>query len=149
MQALAVVEKKFYLDSNVFISFIREEIDSSFNLRFQESKEFFKLCMEEKHEIILSELFFAEVLKITALKKELVLEEFKNLGIKIIEAVKIPSQSQIFKIMKQTGIHASDAMHIAFALENNADLIVTWNRKDFEKAKKLVKCITPNEASLN
>ena len=143
------MKRRFYLDSNVFISFVREEIDKAFNLRFQESMDFFKLCNQGKLEVVLSKLFFAEVQKITALKKELVLEEFKRLEIEIKETGTMPDEKLAFEIVKECGIHYSDALHVAFAIGNKADFIITWNRKDFEKTGKLVKCLTPSEISSN
>ncbi|HLD59004.1 MAG TPA: PIN domain-containing protein [archaeon] len=135
--------KRLYLDSNVFISFVREEIDSAFNLRYLESRDFFAFCAEKEHTVLISEWFLREVKHIAFLDKEAVFEDFERMKVKTVFAGN-PSQESIFRIMKGCGIHAADAVHVAVALENKADFIVTWNAKDFEKAAGFVKPISPS-----
>lgn len=137
--------KRFYLDSNVFISFVREEIDSALNLRFVDSENFFALCRKEKCALILSDPFFMEVERVISLKKEGILSEFNRLKIGIELAEKKPQGTLVSKIIKETKIHFADAVHIAVVCENNADAIVTWNKKDFAKAQKFAPCFTPSE----
>jgi len=137
--------KRFYLDSNVFISFIREEIDSAFNLRYVDSENFFAFCRKEKHALVLSGLFFKEVNKVISLKKNDILEEFKRHEIEVTEAENRPSEESVSKIAKECKIHFADAVHVATALENKSNAIITWNKKDFIKAVKFVPCLTPGE----
>ena len=139
--------KRFYLDSNVFISFVREEMDSAFNLRFVDSENFFALCRKEKYVLILSGLFFKEVGKVISLNKASVLEEFERHSICIVYTEKNPSKELVSKITKECKIHFADAVHVAHAYESKADAIITWNKKDFEKAQKFVKCFTPEAIS--
>jgi predicted nucleic acid-binding protein len=139
------MEKRFYLDSNVFISFVREEIDSALNLRFVDSENFFAFCRKEKCVLILSGLFFMEVERVISLKKEDILSEFNRLKIGIELVEKKPLRKLVSKIIKETKIHFADAVHIAVACENKADAIITWNKKDFAKAQKFVPCFTPSE----
>ncbi|PJA18538.1 MAG: hypothetical protein COX63_02170 [Candidatus Diapherotrites archaeon CG_4_10_14_0_2_um_filter_31_5] len=73
--------KRIYLDSNVLISLLREEIDSSFNIRYLESANFFDFCKRNKHILLLSDWFFMEVKKIIFLSKKDVLEEFNRLKV--------------------------------------------------------------------
>jgi hypothetical protein len=61
---------RLYLDSNVFIYFIKKEVDSALNFRYVDSANFFALCAKEKHELIISDLFFKEVKKIIFSEKE-------------------------------------------------------------------------------
>lgn len=135
--------KKIYLDSNVFISFVREEIDPVLNLRYVESGEFFALCAKRKYVILLSYLFFNEVKKVISLEKEDIVEQFKIMAIRTELTQKKPSEELVSKISRETGIHLADATHIAIAKKNNADLIVTWNIKDFKKAAKIIASRNP------
>lgn len=139
------MQKRFYLDSNVFISFVREEVDSSFNLRYVDSENFFAFCRKEKHTLILSDLFFKEVNKVISLKKDDVLEEFKRHEVDATAAEKNPSKERVSRAIKECRIHLADALHAATAYENRADAVITWNKKDFAKAQKFVKCFTPKE----
>ncbi len=139
------MKRRFYLDSNVFISFVREEIDSAFNLRGVDSENFFALCRKEKHSLLLSELFFTEVEKVISLNKSAILEEFNMLKIKVEIFENSVSKNLISKIIKETGIHFADAVHTAIAIENNASALISWNKKDFMKVHKFVKFLQPNE----
>lgn len=137
--------KRLYLDSNVFISFVREEIDSSLNLRYLDSRNFFAFCAKQKHVLLISEWFLQEVEKISFLGKEAVSEEFDRQGVKTIFVQEKIVFAIVSRISKETGLHYADAAHVSIALENHADFIVTWNLKDFEKANALVKCVLPSE----
>ena len=137
--------KKIYLDSNVFISFVREEIDSAFNIRYVESTTFFDFCSRKKHILLLSILFFKEVQKIIFLSKKDVLEEFNRIKVICFLIERKPNTELINKIIKEGNLHYSDSVHVANACENKADFIVTWNKKDFEKAKKFIECFSPKE----
>ena len=139
------MQKRFYLDSNVFISFVREEMDSAFNLRFVDSENFFALCRKEKCALIISNLFFVEIERAISLKKEDIAEEFKRLKISVVIAENKPSEKLVSKIVKECRIHFADAVHTAAACENNADAIITWNKKDFVKTQKVMPCFTPGE----
>ncbi len=129
--------KRFYLDSNVFISFVREEMDSAFNLRFVDSENFFALCRKEKCVLILSNFFFKEVNKIISLKKADVLEEIKRHEICVVSAEKNPSKELVLKVVKECGIHFADAVHVAHACESKADAVITWNKKRFCKSTEI------------
>lgn len=132
------------LDSNVFISFVRSEIDGAFNLRYKDSENFFTAICSKKIELVISEFFFFEVKKHTALEKQDVIE--------ILEENKIPfvlfgivSHQKAKEILLKTGIHFSDAVHIANAIETKCDAIITWNKKDFENARHLIASLDPQE----
>lgn len=137
--------KRLYLDSNVFISFVREEIDSAFNLRFLDSENFFAVCKNKKHVLLISNWFLSEVGKIACLDKKAISEEFERHGVNAIFIQEKIDFSSVSRIAKQTGLHYADALHVSIALENKADFIVTWNIRDFEKASALIKAVSPNE----
>ncbi len=137
---------KIYLDSNVFISCVREEIDGQLNLRFSDAEKFFALCAKRSMVVVLSDAFFAEVKHITGLQAEDVIETMREIGIKIKLVQRSKNSEEIARrIMRQTGIHFSDAKHIALALESGCNVVVSWNKKDFEKAHTYIPCITPED----
>jgi len=76
--------KRLYLDSNVFISFVREEIDSALNLRYLDSRNFFAFCAKHEHVLLISKWFLEEVERITFLNAKSVFEEFERLSVKTV-----------------------------------------------------------------
>lgn len=136
--------KRLYLDSNVFISFVREEIDSAFNLRYLESRNFFAFCAKQKHVLIISGWFLDEVKTIIFLNMEAVFEEFQRMGVKTIFVNKAVSGQLVSEISRNCNLHRGDAIHVAIALENKADFIVTWNEKDFDKARSYIVSVSPS-----
>ncbi|MFH1752378.1 MAG: type II toxin-antitoxin system VapC family toxin [archaeon] len=133
---------RLYLDSNVLISYLRSEINGAFNLLFQDAKEFFSLCKKEKIELVVSELFILEVMKVVSLSEKDILEFFCSFGLKTV-FVKSVEITEAFCVKKSTGIHFTDSQHIANALKYECDYIITWNKKDFKKAKDLIDFKTP------
>ena len=136
--------KRIYLDSNVLISFVREEIDSSLNILYIETQNFFELCSKENHVLILSDWFFEEISRKISFSREDVLQEFKKIKVAFFVVDKKPSKELIFRISKKYNIHLGDAVHLTIAYENKVDFIVTWD-KDFKKGNKFVKCFSPKE----
>ncbi len=137
--------KRFYLDSNVFISFVREEIDSAFNLRYLDSRNFFAFCAKQKHVLVISGLFLSEIKKVIGLDSKAVFEEFERIGVETIFVNEVFSAPLVLEITKNCRLHRGDAIHVAIALENNADFIVTWNKKDFDKARNYIIGVSPSE----
>lgn len=138
--------KRIYLDSNVFISLVREEIDSAFNLRFQDSQAFLALCEKEEIEIILSGIFFDEVRKITGLDKDSVLEFMRAFGIKLFLIEKDENtKEKAIELQKKTKLHFSDSLHTALAVKSSAEIIISWNKKDFKKVSTIIECKNPQE----
>ncbi|MFH0954800.1 MAG: PIN domain-containing protein [Candidatus Micrarchaeota archaeon] len=135
---------RVYLDSNVFISFVKSEIDGAFNLRFVQAEDFFSFCRGKKIGIVLSDHFLFEVAKIAFSDKKSVEKLFLCLGVSV-EFVKDASSEQAKIVSQKTGIHRADAVHVAAALESNCNAIVSWNKKDMEKAGRLISCFTPLE----
>ncbi|MFH1256795.1 MAG: PIN domain-containing protein [Candidatus Diapherotrites archaeon] len=135
---------RLYLDSNVLISFLRTEVDKAFNLRFNDSARFFSICREQSIEVVISRLFLQEVEKVISLSEKNVLDVLNSEGLKIVK-VEMALRKTTLNISGCAGIHYLDAAHIASALESNSNAIVTWNKKDFEKAKRLIPCISPDE----
>lgn len=135
---------RLYLDSNVLISFLREEIDSSFNNLYLESERFFSSCKLLGAEIVLSDLFLKEINNIVFLKKEQIFEVFCSFGLSVSFNPNADVE-KAEKILKITGLHFADAMHVANALQSGCKAIISWNKKDFEKAATIIPCFSPRE----
>jgi len=75
---------RLYLDSNVFISFVRGEIDGAFNLRFKDAEDFFARARKLKTEIVVSELFFMEVKGKISLAKQETIETLEYLELNFL-----------------------------------------------------------------
>ena len=124
---------RIYLDSNVFISFILQEMGKGQRGLFIEAEQFFAKAASEQHTLMLSPLFFSEVTSRTALSREDVVKSLEKLGL-FIEQAEFNNEIKVRDLMKK-GIHFSDAVHLANALANSCDCIVTFNRKDLQGQK--------------
>jgi len=131
---------RIYLDSNVFISYIREEIGRNYRPLYHEAEKLFEYCHDNSHTLVLSKLFFEEIKRMCYLNSEKAVELLteKNL---IVE--RIPNTTYVSKEILQLGIHRLDALHVTTAIENNCDAIATFNTKDFEKVSTKIKIINP------
>lgn len=133
---------KLYVDSNVFISLIREEVFLNRTL-FDEALSFFEKVHERKDTIVISELTLKEIKKIGYTEKEEIVEQIKN---KKIKAEYIPSNYKIeFTKFEKLGIHIPDSIHVAIAIKERCDCIVTFNIKDLKLANNFIKVIEPSE----
>lgn len=135
---------RLYLDSNVLISFVRSEIDSAFNLRFKQTEDFFSKCRVYGIELAISDFFLFEIRKIVFLDKKSVQELFDSLGVPIVLVKEAPKEKAC-AVFRKTGLHFSDSLHVATAIEAKCEAIISWNKKDFEKAKELIPFFTPIE----
>lgn len=133
--------KRIYLDTNVFISAIKEEIGAKTRGLYIEAEKFFSKVRKENHSIVLSEWFFQEAKKFSHLNKEEIMQFFGKKEIKL-EITKDATIESIEKA-KKDGIHFLDAIHAATAIEQKCDCIVTFNVKDFEKAKDKINVFEP------
>lgn len=132
---------RIYLDSCVFISFIKKEFGWNLRPLYLEAEYLFEWIKDNNHTLVLSPLFFFEVQKKAHLEKESVLEEFHSLGISL-EMPPIPKELQL-STFTRLGIHSADAAHLAYAIETKCDMIVTFNIKDFEPAQLHIKIAEP------
>lgn len=139
--------KRLYLDSNVFISMAREEISPDFTLLCRDSELFLSLCRKKGFTIVISFFFFDEVKNSIFLEREDILDSLENdYGVKL-EIIEKKKEYFIGarEIARENEIHYADALHTAIARDNKCDLIISWNKKDFEKIKKIVNYKTPSE----
>ena len=130
---------RLYLDSNVFISFVREEFGRGYRQLGTESELFFAFCKKNEFKLIFSEIFFEEVKLKTALDEKGVCEIITHLGINFIIA-KNPKNLKIKAISacKKLSTHLSDAIHYIIALEEKVDALITFNKKDFKKVSEFL-----------
>lgn len=139
---------RLYVDSNVIISYLRSEFGGLTKLQFYKVKEFLSACKIRGHVFIISDLCSKEILENAYSSREEIEEMLKTLGIKF-EAVRTApaTAARAREILRSTGIHYPDNIHVQLAVEAKSDAIVTWNTRDFIKAKKLVPCLRPDELS--
>ena len=137
--------ERLYVDSNVLISLLREEINGNFRSLFSEASAFFDYARKHKAVIVVSDLFFSEVQRRAYMKKEEILDYLKSVDIKTEQAEFTNQDFPDFRKFVAIGIHCSDAKHLAVALRLKCDAIVTFNRKDFERAIAFIKIREPGE----
>ncbi len=135
--------QRIYLDSNVFISLFSKELGRNLCGLFVEAEWFFEQVKQKKHFLILSDLFFEEVQKQTYLSKDEITAYFKEQNINF-ETARIKPGLPWKKFIAR-GIHYSDALHAATAIAFKCNCIVTFNIKDFEKAKNEIKSFEPSD----
>ncbi len=135
--------QRIYLDSNVFISLFDKELGRNIRGLFVEAEWFFERVKQKNHVLILSELFFEEVRKQTYLSESEITVYLKEQSVNF-ETVRIKSGLPWRKFVAK-GVHYSDALHMAAAIAFKCDCIVTFNIKDFEKAKQEIKSVEPSD----
>lgn len=134
---------RVYLDSNVFISAFNIELGSGVRGLFIEAEGFFELARRKGSVLVLSELFFREVEKISKTKRGEVLEFFAQKGLKV-ELAFAKGDISLKTLLKQ-GMHSSDAVHAAVAIKSRCGCIVTFNARHFQAVKGSIKVFEPLE----
>ena len=137
---------RLYLDSNVIISLVNQEFGKGFEYMEQAVERFLAVCIEERHELVLSDLFFEEVKKVTKKSKQEVREILVDTGI-----VEVGYDDSIYanaiRLLQKRHMHYPDNKHAAIAIEHNCDYIVTWNLKDFDCISDLMHSVSPRDFS--
>lgn len=136
--------KRVYLDSNVFISLNLQEIGGDFSGLFIQAQLFFNQARKNSDIVIFSGLALEEIRRKTNLSENDVVSYLSEIGV-IVELVCFDKQEINPDCFIRMGIHKADALHAAIAAEAKCDCIVTFNLKDFEKAKKYIKSVAPAE----
>jgi len=126
---------KLYVDSNVIISLIREEIGFRLRSLYSEAENFFKKAGMQNDTIIVSPLTISEICKITKIQKDDVLEILSEFGIKVLL---INKQEINHTKFIELGLHYPDSLHAALAESLGCDAIITFNTKDFKGLNEIV-----------
>ena len=135
---------RLYVDSNVILSYIKQELGGLIKAQVVRTKDFLINCQKERHIIIISDLTLKEIKKIGYYSQEEVEELLKQCDI-IFEMIE-SNKERVRKakgIEREMGVHYPDSLHIQLALDSKADAIVTWNLKDFESAEGLIPIRSP------
>ena len=129
---------KLYLDSNVLISALKDELDSNFRFLSYESAQFFKWASKSKIVLLVSDLFFQEIKDKLKLDKKSIAEYFSSINI-LLEYGEVCESDLVFaKKIEKCKIHYPDSVHIAIAKRTGCEFIVTFNIKDFKKANSFI-----------
>jgi len=134
---------RIYLDSNVFISLFETEVGRNVRGLFVEAEQFLERVKEQNHILVLSDLFFEEVRQRSYMNESEVMAYFEEQDTNV-EIVRI-KPGLPWRKFATGGLHSSDALHVAAAIEGKCDCIVTFNIKDFKKAKKEIRVFEPAE----
>jgi predicted nucleic acid-binding protein len=112
---------KLYVDSNVFISLIREEVSTNRTL-FDEALSFFEKVQERKDTIVISTLNLIEIKTKSYNTKEDLIEDLskRKINFKFIEN----NQNIESKRFEGLGIHKPDSIHVALAIKEKCDCIM-------------------------
>ncbi len=131
---------RIYLDSNVLISHLREEIGWGFRPLFLEAEAFFDEARKKHLTLIISILFLEEVEAKTFLTVNEIISRLDEMQL-IHE--RWGKNSMPFEKHIKAGIHYKDAVHIANAIDSRCDAIATFNLKDFEPASNEIRILNP------
>ena len=122
--------QKVYLDSNVFIAYIKSEIGQPFRLMFKDVEDFLNNCAN-KYLVVLSDLALEEIGKKVYYRKEEVLGFFGRFGVEV-EQIRIGERDfESASEIRRKGIHGSDALHAALAVNSGCAIFLTFNKKHF------------------
>ena len=137
-------KQRIYLDSNVFIAFIKSEIGKPFKLMYYEAEQFLYEC-KDKYALVLSDHALTEIRGAASYSKKDAVELLNNMevAVEIIET----SEKDALKAREfcRSGIHRADALHAALAINSKCNILLTFNKKDFRPVEKLIDVMEPAE----
>lgn len=132
---------RIYLDTNVIISLVRGEFGKGNEFMEEGVRRFLTICKEDEHVLIVSDYMKKELVRNEPHAKDWE-HDFAE-GIIVEHVAEKPCDVILArKLKKGIRTHFDDAFHMAIALRTNANLIVTWNLKDYENSP--VKAVTPD-----
>ncbi|MDO8647982.1 MAG: PIN domain-containing protein [Candidatus Diapherotrites archaeon] len=132
---------RIYLDSNVLISLIKEEINSQLRALFIEAERFFRNAKAKGHTLVISEFFLMEVGKICKISRAQIIEYFEMMEVKT--EIACLNEKIIREMAQRIRLHYPGNFHAAIALANKCDCIVTFNGRDFEAIKCKIQVLEP------
>ena len=72
-------------------------------------------------------------------------EFFEGLGVKTEVIITKEEDYRKTQELCRIGMHEADASHAAFAINAKCDVLLTFNKRHFEKVKSLIAVTEPNE----
>lgn len=118
---------RIYLDTSV-ISYLDQQDSQE---RMKETQELWKILMMGKYEIIIGELVLEEIGNCENDKRELLNYYLSKINYELVES-NDEVEKLAFEIIKEkilTPKSIKDSEHIALAILNNCDIILSWNFK--------------------
>lgn len=135
---------RVYVDTNVYISSIRQEIGFNYRLLGDMSDTFFAACAKKGIIIVISDVVLFEIIKIVKLDESDVFGFFEERNLHFEYTItKKTTKQEGERMMREAGIHYMDAIHVANAKNNKCDLLITWNMNDFDKTQRIIRAMTP------
>lgn len=123
---------RFYLDSNVYLAWLRGEEG-----RVETARELLTAGQENRLAIVASTLVYAEVCghgEVRAAEADEVdakIRAFFEHGFLRWMEVDLPTARQARTLSRQLGLRGADAIHLASAIRGRAAKFMTWDAKDF------------------
>ncbi|MFH1663303.1 MAG: PIN domain-containing protein [archaeon] len=137
--------QRIYLDSNVLISLLRDEIDKSFRLLSAEAQQFFDYARKHGGILVLSDLFYKEIKDIIKLDKKSVNQFFFSVKVFFEETEFAEQDFRESKKLESFGVHYPDSLHAAIAIRTKCNSIATFNSKDFKGLREKIKVVEPRD----
>lgn len=135
---------RIYLDSNVFIAYIKSDMGKPYKLMYRDVEEFFRQC-PQNYAIVLSDSAFEEIKKYAYYSEEAVMEFFKGLEIKTEVVAVGKNDARLTSELCKKGMHEADALHAALAINSKCDILLTFNKKHFRIVQNFIAVKEPNE----
>jgi predicted nucleic acid-binding protein len=131
---------RIYIDTNIFLDYLLGRKDKFRDLGLI-AFELFRKIIQEKHEIIISDILIKELEFNTEKDKLKGIYDWLGKANKIIKTkTEKGDKLKAIKISKKQTLPRSDCLHSILAKKEKADLIITRNIKDFPD---LVETILP------
>lgn len=121
--------ERLLIDTNIIIDLLAKRKDF-----YQEAQELFMLADEKRNSLFISALSFANVHYI--LLRDLNAEEARKIMIKFKALVRVlPLENKILDLALASDFNDfEDAIQYHTALDNQLDIIITRNKKDFKRS---------------
>jgi predicted nucleic acid-binding protein len=120
---------RLYVDTNVIISLVMGEFGRANEYMEERVRTFLAACLNEGHTLLISDLFEDELIHKAPYASGW--EKDFAAGIRLERVVTIDADVARARRLVARASHFKDALHAAIAERCGADLVVTWNVKDF------------------
>ncbi len=126
---------KVYLDTTI-ISFLQAE-DAQEKMAI--TKEFWKIAIAGKYEIVFSQVTLREVLRCSEPKRSIMTNYLQQIHFKVFEVSE--EMQQLAEKYVEEGLipvkYKDDAFHLAAATVENCDIVLSWNFTHIVKPKTI------------